>query len=51
MAYSETYASSDLDNIFIDFIAQYGVALISFVTLIALVGLAVWFKVKTKKLR
>ena len=51
MAYSETYDAADLDNIVIDFIAQYAVQLIAFVALIALVTLAVWFKMKTNKLK
>jgi len=51
MVYNETYVAGDVDNIIIDFIGQYAVALISFVTLIALVGLAVWFKTKSNKLR
>jgi len=46
-----TYGASDVDNIAIDFIGQYAVALMAFVTLIALVGLAVWFKVKANKLK
>ena len=44
MAYQETYDANDLSAIVIDFLGQFGVAIIAFVALVGLVVLYVWFK-------
>lgn len=43
-AYTPTHDSSDLSSIVIDFIVEYGIALLGFATLIALIGLYTWFR-------
>ena len=48
MAYSNTYDTDDVSEAAIDFIATYGVAMVGFASLIALVALAVWFRRKVK---
>ena len=42
--YSETYTSSDLSEIVIDFIGTYAVQLVAFAGLIALLALFIWFR-------
>ena len=44
MAYQETYDANDLSAIVIDFLGQFGVAIIAFVALVGLVVLYVWAK-------
>jgi len=44
MAYTPAHASSDLPSVVIDFIVEYGVQILSFAGLIALVTLFVWAK-------
>jgi hypothetical protein len=46
MAYSPTYTSDDIPAIVIDFLGKYGVQIVAFAGLIALVGLYIWFKKK-----
>lgn len=41
-AYTPTHSSSDLASVVIDFIVEYGVQLLAFAGLIALVTLGVW---------
>ena len=48
MAYSPTYTSSDIPAMVIDFLGVYGVQIIAFAGLIALVVLFVWFKKNAK---
>ena len=43
-AYTPTHSSSDLASIVIDFLVEYGVQLLAFAGLIALVTLFVWAK-------
>ena len=50
MAYTATYTSDDVDDIVIDFVGTYGVQLIAFAGLIALMGVGVWFLKKGKHL-
>lgn len=42
--YTATHSASDLSSIVIDFVVEYGIALLGFATLIALVGLYAWFR-------
>ena len=42
--YTPTHTSSDLASVVIDFIVEYGVQLLAFAGLIALVTLFVWAK-------
>ena len=44
MAYNASYDANDLSAIVIDFLGQFGVAIIAFVALVGLVVLYVWFK-------
>lgn len=43
-AYVPNHSASELSGVVIDFIVEWGVALLSFVTLIALVLLYTWFR-------
>ena len=43
-AFTPTHSASDLSAVVIDFIVEFGVAILAFVTLIALVMLYVWFR-------
>ena len=47
-AYTPVHSASDLSGIVIDFLVEYGIAILAFVTLIALVGLYVWFRNNAK---
>ena len=42
--YTPTHSSSDLPSVVIDFLVEYGVQLLAFAGLIALITLAVWVK-------
>lgn len=42
--YTPTHSSSDLSAVVIDFIVEYGVQILAFAGLIALVTLGVWAK-------
>jgi hypothetical protein len=44
MAYTPVHDSSDLPSVVIDFIVEYGVQLLAFAGLIALVTLFLWAK-------
>lgn len=44
MAYNASHTASDLPSIVIDFIVEYGVQLVAFAGLIALISLYVWVK-------
>lgn len=44
MAYNATYDANDLSAIVIDFLGQFGVAIIAFVALVGLIVLYVWMK-------
>lgn len=48
MAYNGTYTSEDVPAIVINGLGVFGVQLVAFAGLIALVGLYVWFKKKAK---
>lgn len=43
-AYTPTHTSNDIANVVIDFIVEYGVQILAFAGLIALVTLFVWAK-------
>jgi hypothetical protein len=47
MAYSGTYTSADLDDIFIDLVAEMGVMFVAFASLIAIVMVWRWFNGKS----
>jgi len=47
-AYTPAHTSSDLSAVVIDFIVEFGIQILAFVGLIALVGLYVWFRSSTK---
>ena len=42
--YTATHDATDVSGLVIDFIVEYGIALLGFATLIALVGIFVWMK-------
>ena len=46
--YTPVHSATDISGIVIDFLVEYGIAIIGFVTLIALVGLYVWFRNNAK---
>lgn len=46
--YTPEHSASDLSGIVIDFLVEYGIAILGFVSLIALVGLYVWFRKSAK---
>ena len=48
MAYSPQYTSEDIPSMVIDFLAKYGLQIIAFAGLIALVVLFIWFKKHAK---
>jgi len=48
MAYTATHSSSDIPAIVIDFIVEYGVQILAFAGLIALVTLYIWARNATK---
>jgi len=47
-AYVPNHTSAQIPSIVIDFMVEFGVQIIAFVGLIALVGLYVWFRSSTK---
>jgi hypothetical protein len=47
-AYTPVHTSNDLASVVIDFIVEFGVQIIAFVGLIALVALYLWFRTSTK---
>jgi hypothetical protein len=49
MAYNETYSSEDVPAIVIDGLGKFGIQLVAFAGLIALVGLYVWGRKAMKK--
>jgi hypothetical protein len=46
MTYTPTYTANDVSAIVIDAVGQFGVAIIGFIALVALVILYAWFKGK-----
>jgi hypothetical protein len=46
--YTPTHTSNDLASVVIDFIVEFGIQIIAFVGLIALVALYLWFRSATK---
>lgn len=47
-AYTPTHSSSDLASVVIDFIVEYGIQLLAFAGLIALITLYVWARKNVK---
>ena len=43
-AYTPTHDSGDLASVVIDFIVEYGIQLLAFAGLIALIGLFIWVR-------
>jgi hypothetical protein len=46
--YTPAHGSADIPNVVIDFLVEFGVQIIAFVGLIALVALYLWFRTSTK---
>jgi hypothetical protein len=47
MAYTKLYNASDVSKVVIDFLVEFGVQILAFASLIALVTLYVWFRNRT----
>lgn len=51
MAYAPTYESGDLSSIVIDILGSGAVEVVSFISIIVILGILVWMVTKFKKLK